>query len=149
MLVFDGFSKKYGMTGWRLGYAHGPRRLIEEMVKLQQFTFVCAPSMVQHAGVTAWDFDVSAIVDDYRRKRDFVFEGLKNRFELIKPCGAFYLFPQAPLGTGSEFVAKAIRNNLLVIPGSVFSSRDTHFRISYAADDRTLERGIEILNRLA
>jgi aspartate aminotransferase/aminotransferase len=105
--------------------------------------------MVQHAGVTAWDLDVSAFVDDYRRKRDFVFEGLKNRFELIKPGGAFYLFPQAPKGTGSEFVTKAIRNNLLIIPGTVFSSRDTHFRISYAADDRILERGVEILNRLA
>ncbi len=149
VVVFDGFSKAYGMTGWRLGYAHGPKRVIDEMIKLQQFSFVCAPSMVQHAGVTAWDLDVSAFVDDYRRKRDFVFEGLKNRFELIKPGGAFYLFPQAPKGTGSEFVTKAIRNNLLIIPGSVFSSRDTHFRISYAADDRILERGIEILNRLA
>ena len=48
------------MTGWRLGFAHGPRRLIEEMIKLQQFTFVCAPSIVQHAGVAAWDYDVSA-----------------------------------------------------------------------------------------
>ena len=59
VLVFDGFSKAYGMTGWRLGFAHGPRRLIEEMIKLQQFTFVCAPSIVQHAGVAAWDYDVS------------------------------------------------------------------------------------------
>jgi aspartate/methionine/tyrosine aminotransferase len=55
VLVFDGFSKAYGMTGWRLGFAHGPRRIIEQMIKLQQFTFVCAPSMVQHAGVAAWD----------------------------------------------------------------------------------------------
>ena len=53
VLVLDGFSKAYGMTGWRLGFAHGPRRLIEEMIKLQQFSFVCAPSMVQHAGVAA------------------------------------------------------------------------------------------------
>jgi aspartate/methionine/tyrosine aminotransferase len=68
---------------------------------------------------------------------------------MIKPGGAFYLFPQVPEGTGSQFVTEAVRNNLLIIPGTVFSSRDTHFRISYAADDRTLERGIEILNRLA
>lgn len=149
VVVFDGFSKAYGMTGWRLGYAHGPKRIIDEMIKLQQFSFVCAPSMVQHAGVTAWDYDVSAFVADYRRKRNLVFEGLKDRFELLKPGGAFYLFPQTPWGTGIEFVAEAIRNNLLIIPGGVFSSRDTHFRISYAADDRTLERGIHILNRLA
>src|SRR5207244_2997917 len=100
---------------------------IDEMIKLQQFSFVCAPSMVQHAGVTAWDCDVSAFVADYQRKRDFMFTSLENRFELTKPGGAFYLFPQAPRGTGSEFVAEAIRHNLLIIPGNVFSSRDTHF----------------------
>jgi aspartate/methionine/tyrosine aminotransferase len=149
IVVFDGFSKAYGMTGWRLGYAHGPKRLIEEMIKLQQFSFVCAPSMVQHAGIVAWDYDVADFVDDYRKKRDLVYDGLKDRFELVKPGGAFYLFPQVPWGTGSEFVAEAIRNNLLIIPGNVFSRRDTHFRISYAADERTLDRGIDILNRLA
>jgi aspartate/methionine/tyrosine aminotransferase len=149
VVVFDGFSKAYGMTGWRLGFAHGPRRLIEEMIKLQQFTFVCAPSIVQHAGVAAWDFDVSEIVADYRRKRDRIYEGLKGRYELVKPEGAFYAFPKAPRGCASEFVAECIRNHLLLIPGSVFSRRDSHFRLSYAADDRTLERGIEVLNRLA
>jgi aspartate/methionine/tyrosine aminotransferase len=149
VLVFDGFSKAYGMTGWRLGFAHGPRRLIQEMIKLQQFTFVCAPSMVQHAGVAAWDYDSSHIVADYRHKRDRIYEGLKDRYELVRPEGAFYAFPKAPHGSGSEFVAEAIRNNLLLIPGTVFSSRDTHFRLSYAADDRTLNRGIEILNRIA
>jgi aspartate/methionine/tyrosine aminotransferase len=149
VLVFDGFSKAYGMTGWRLGFAHGPRRLIEEMIKLQQFSFVCAPSIVQHAGVAAWDYDVSAIVADYRRKRDRIFDGLKDRYELMRPEGAFYAFPKAPHGSGSAFVAEAIRNNLLLIPGNVFSGRDTHFRLSYAADERTLDRGIEILNRLA
>ena len=137
------------MTGWRMGFAHGPKRLIEEMTKLQQFTFVCAPSMVQHAGVVAWDYDVSAIVADYRRKRDLLLDGLRDRFELVRPGGAFYLFAKAPWGTATEFVTEAIRNNLLIIPGTVFSRRDTHFRISYAADDRTLERGIEILNRVA
>lgn len=149
VLVIDGFSKTYAMTGWRLGYAHGPRRLIEEMTKLQQFSFVCAPSMVQHAGLAALDYDVAGHVADYRRKRDRLVEGLRERFEFATPGGAFYLFPKAPWGTGTEFVREAIRNNLLIIPGSVFSGRDTHFRISYAADDRTLDRGIEILNRLA
>jgi aspartate aminotransferase/aminotransferase len=149
VLVLDGFSKAYGMTGWRLGYAHGPRRLIEEMVKLQQFTFVCAPSMVQWAGLAALDCDVSPFVQAYRQKRDRIYQGLKDRYEVAKPDGAFYLFPKAPHGTGAEFVAEAIRNNLLVIPGNIFSRRDTHFRISYAADDATLDQGIDILNRLA
>jgi aspartate aminotransferase/aminotransferase len=147
-VVFDGFSKAYGMTGWRLGFAHGPRLLIEEMIKLQQFTFVCAPSMVQHAGVAAWDYDVSSIVADYRRKRDLIYAGLKDHFEMVKPIGAFYCFPKAPWGTATEFVSEAIRNNLLIIPGVTFSRRDTHFRISYAAEDATIKRGIEILVRL-
>jgi aspartate aminotransferase/aminotransferase len=148
-VVFDGFSKAYGMTGWRLGFCHGPRRLIEEMTKLQQFTYVCAPSVVQVAGAVAWDYDVSAIVADYRRKRDRMVQALADRYELIAPGGAFYLFPKAPWGTGSDFVAEAIHNNLLVIPGVTFSRRDSHFRISYAASDATLERGVEILHRLA
>jgi aspartate aminotransferase/aminotransferase len=149
VLVVDGFSKSHGMTGWRLGFAHGPRRLIEEMNKLQQFTFVCAPSMVQHAGVVALDVDVRPYVELYRNKRDMIYEGLKDRYDLGKPGGAFYLFPRAPRGSGTNFVQEAIAQGLLAIPGNVFSNRDTHFRLSYAADERTLQRGVEILRRLA
>jgi aspartate aminotransferase/aminotransferase len=149
VLVVDGFSKSHGMTGWRLGFAHGPRRLIEEMIKLQQFSFVCAPSMVQHAGVAAWDLDVSGNREAYKRKRDLMVEGLRGRYELAPAEGAFYLFPKAPRGSGTEFVQEAIRNGLLLIPGNVFSRRDSHFRLSYAADERTLRRGLEILERLA
>jgi aspartate aminotransferase/aminotransferase len=149
VLVLDGFSKSHGMTGWRLGFAHGPGRLIEEMIKLQQFTFVCAPSVVQYAGVAAWDTDLSSVVAEYRGKRDRVYNGLTDRFELVKSEGAFYLFPKAPWGSATEFVSECIRNELLLIPGSVFSRRDTHFRLSYAASDETLDRGLEILNRLA
>src|SRR5262249_36864744 len=79
VLVIDGFSKTYAMTGWRLGYAHGPRRVIEEMTKLQQFSFVCAPSMVQHAGLTALDFDMGGYVAAYRRKRDRIYDGLDRK----------------------------------------------------------------------
>jgi aspartate aminotransferase/aminotransferase len=149
VVVFDGFSKAYGMTGWRLAYVHGPRRLLEEMAKLQQSTFVCAPSIVQHAGVAALDFDVSAIVADYRSKRNRVVEGLRNRYEMAKLEGSCFLFAKAPRGTATTFVQEAIRNNLLVVPGSAFSQRDTHFRLSFAAEDHVLDRGIEILNRLA
>ena len=74
VLVVDGFSKTYGMTGWRLGYAHGPSRLIQEMAKLQQFSFVCAPSMAQYGGVVALDQDLTAQIEAYRRKRDMVVE---------------------------------------------------------------------------
>ncbi|HEV3145747.1 MAG TPA: aminotransferase class I/II-fold pyridoxal phosphate-dependent enzyme, partial [Gemmataceae bacterium] len=149
VLVIDGFGKSYGMTGWRMGFAHGPKSVIDEMIKLQQFTFVCAPSIAQHACVAALDFDVAPIVADYRQKRDRICAGLKERYEFVTPGGAFYVFPLVPSGSGADFVEKAIRNNLLVIPGKTFSTHDTHFRISYAVPDATIDRGIEILNRLA
>jgi len=148
-LLLGGFSKSHAMTGWRLGYAAGPADLIGEMVKLQQFSFVCAPSFAQYAGLRALEVDTSEHREAYRRKRDRLYEGLKDRFDVAKPGGAFYMFPRAPWGTATEFVSQAIANGLLVIPGGVFSERDTHFRIAYAAADETIERGIEILNRLA
>jgi len=149
VLVVDGFGKTYGMTGWRLGFAHGPKPLIQEMAKLQQFTFVCAPSVVQHAGLGALEYDMAPTIADYRRKRDLVWQGLAGRFEFPRPGGAFYVFAKAPWGTASEFVTEAVRRNLLIIPGIAFSKRDTHFRISYAATDPTLQRGVEILNQMA
>ena len=149
VLVVDGFSKSHGMTGWRLGYAHGPARLIQEMAKLQQFSYVCAPSIAQVAGVAALDVDLTAQSDAYRRKRDAVVAALAGLYDLPTPEGAFYAFPRAPRGTASEFVAEAIRRNLLIIPGNVFSRKDTHFRISYAVDDVTLKRGLDVLRDLA
>lgn len=148
-LVIEGFGKTYGMTGWRLGWAHGPKPLIEEMTKLQQFTFVCAPSVLQYGGIAALDFDVTGIVSDYRQKRDRIASGLRDRFEFTTPGGAFYLFAKAPWGSGTEFVTEAIRHNLLIIPGGTFSRRDTHFRLSFAAADETLDQGIAVLNTIA
>jgi aspartate aminotransferase/aminotransferase len=148
-LVVDGFSKAYSMTGWRLGFIHGPARIIQEIAKLQQFTFVCAPHPVQFAGVAALDVDISSRAAAYRRRRDRLVEALRDRYEIAGAQGAFYLFPRAPWGTASEFVAEAIRHGLLIIPGHVFSRQDTHFRLSYAASDHTIERGIAILRELA
>jgi len=85
----------------------------------------------------------------YKQKRDRLLAGLAGHYQVTKPGGAFYVFPQAPWGTGGEFVAKAIENQLLIIPGNIFSRRDTHFRISYAAPDATIDRGIEVLQRIA
>ena len=149
VLVLDGFSKAYGMTGWRLGFAHR------------------AP--VHHRGddqVAAIQFRVRS---EHRAARRCCRLGpRRSRFcsrvssqarsylcRFAKPLRSGPIIRsvlpvrQAPWGTGSDFVAEAIRNQLLIIPGNVFSQRDTHFRISYAADDRTIDRGIEILNRLA
>ena len=151
-LLLRGFGKAYAMTGWRLGYAavnESLRDLMEQMIKIQQYTFVCAPTPFQKAAIAALDYDISEYVSSYRKKRDLIYEGLKDKFELVKPEGAFYAFVKAPDGsTATEFVKKAIENNLLIIPGNVFSEKDTHFRISYAASDEKIQQGIEILRNL-
>lgn len=148
-IVIDGFSKSYGMTGWRIGWIHGPPELIAEMVKLQQYTFVCAPTPLQFGATEALNVEMSDQIDAYQYKRDLLVQGLKKHYEVTTPQGAFYAFPKLPWGSGEEFVKTAIERNLLIIPGNIFSNHDTHFRISYAASDRTIERGIEILNDLA
>jgi len=149
VILLNGLSKMGGMPGWRIGFAAGPEAVIQQMNTLQQYTFVCAPSFAQKAAVAALQADLSETRDAYRRKRDLVHDGLKERFNVVKPGGAFYIFPEAPGGSGSAFVEKAIANNVLVIPGGVFSDQDTHFRISFAAPDETLEEGVEVLNLLA
>lgn len=148
-IVIDGFSKSHAMTGWRVGWVHGPSEIIQTMIKLQQYSFVCAPQPAQWAALAAMDVDMASYRNDYTKKRDTLVAGLKDDFEFTVPGGAFYLFPKAPWGTGDEFVRKAIERSLLIIPGSIFSQRDSHFRISYAAPDATLERGIECLRDLA
>jgi len=150
-LLLRGFSKGHGMTGWRLGYAAGPEPLIQEMTKVQQYTFVCAPSMAQYAGVVAMDTTVSHHVAAYRRKRDLVYEGLKDAFEVVRPGGGFYIFPKVPstFGNGTEFAAAAAERDVLIVPGNVFSERDTHFRISYATTDEKIVKGCRILCDLA
>jgi aspartate aminotransferase/aminotransferase len=162
-ILLRGFGKTYGVTGWRLGYAaahstdsaSSPQtgsevgEIIDQMIKIQQYTFVCAPSPFQKAIAAAMDYDVTSIVNAYRKKRDLIYEGLKDKFEIVKPAGAFYAFVKAPGGQASKFVEKAIANNILVIPGNVFSEKDTHFRISYATSDDKICKGIEILRKMA
>jgi aspartate aminotransferase/aminotransferase len=119
------------------------------MLKLQQFTFICAPTPFQVAGVKALNQDLTEHIEAYRRKRDLVVAALKDDYDLPYPEGAFYAFPRAPWGTASEFVAEAIRRELLIIPGNVFSRKDTHFRISYAVSDDVLKRGLDVLRDIA
>ena len=157
-LVVDGFSKTYGVTGWRLGFMHGPAAIIDKLTMMQQYTFVCAPHPLQWAALAALDVDMTPHIEAYRKKRDRVVAGLSNAgYRVAKPGGAFYVFPEVPQGTtgfggkpegANDFVARAIQNELLIIPGNIFSARDTHFRISYAASDATIERGLAVLSRL-
>lgn len=150
-ILLRGYSKTYGMPGWRMGYAAGPEPILQEMAKLQQYTFVCAPSFAQKACLTAFETDVSSLVDLYRHKRNIAYETLRRAFDVVKPSGGFYIFPKVPerFGSATAFVEKAIANNVLIIPGGVFSERDTHFRISYAVEDEKIKQGCEILCELA
>ena len=91
---------------------------------------------------------VDLVVDELARA---LVAGLRGAgYEVADTGGAFYVFPKVPEGRGTaqEFVAKAIENELLIIPGGIFSQRDTHFRISYAASEATLERGLEVLRKI-
>ncbi|MCH2135702.1 MAG: pyridoxal phosphate-dependent aminotransferase [Phycisphaerales bacterium] len=151
MLLIRGLGKNYGCTGWRLGYAAGPDWLIQSMAKLQQYTYVCAPSMAQRACVGAFDIDMSSTVKRFQKRRDMVMDALSDVTE-VAPCGgAFYAWAKVPghLGlSGTAFATKAVDHNVLVIPGGVFSERDTHFRISFACDEDRLRAGLDVLRTL-
>lgn len=143
--TLNGFSKAYAMTGWRVGYAVGSKDIISEMMKLQQYTYVCAPSISQYAVLEAFKTDTKKITRGYKKKRDIIYEGLKDFFEIEKPGGAFYVFPKAPEENASGFTERAVKKGVLIVPGSVFSKKDTHFRLSFAASNKDLKKGIEIL----
>lgn len=151
VLLIRGFGKTYGCTGWRLGYAAGPKAIIEQMAKLQQYTFVCAPAPLQ-AGVEAcFDTDMAEHVAEYESRRDLVLSKLSPLTEVATPGGAFYAFIKIPEHlnmTGTEFAEKAIKEKLLTIPGGAFSARDTHFRISFATRRDKLIEGLDIIARL-
>jgi aspartate/methionine/tyrosine aminotransferase len=151
VLVIRGYGKTYGCTGWRMGYTAGPKPLIDSMLKLKQQTFVCAPSIMQHALVGAYDLDLTPLIERFKKRRDMVVDMLGDVTELILPEGAFYAFPKIPEGhemSGIEFVSRAIEHDVLVIQGDVFSKHDTHFRISYAVSEDKLEHGLTVLKTL-
>jgi aspartate/methionine/tyrosine aminotransferase len=151
VLLIRGLGKTYGCTGWRLGYAAGPADLIDEMTKLQQFTYVCTPSMAQAAFKASDDVSMQKHVDEYQQRRDLVVRELGGLTKVTVPGGAFYAFVEVPkfLGlTGTHFAEKALERRVLVVPGAVFSERDTHFRISYAVTPEKLAEGLGILREL-
>jgi aspartate/methionine/tyrosine aminotransferase len=147
-ITLSGFSKTWGMTGWRLGYAAGPEEIIQKMIMLQQYSFTCPPSFAQKAAMKAFDCDMGKYIDHYREKRDFIYEALRERYRMERPLGSFFIFPKADDGDGETLVERAINKGVFIIPGSVFSQRKSHFRISFAAPMDVLERGVRVLKEL-
>ncbi len=147
-ITVGGFSKSHAMTGWRVGYLCAPDELVNEMIKVQQYTFVCAPVPFQYAALEALHTDMLDFVLQYKEKRNIIYDGLKDYYDVIQSGGAFYFFIKYPYDP-EKFIARCMDNNLLVIPGNVFSAYDTHFRVSFATADDKLYKAITILQHIA
>ena len=149
-LVIGGTSKAFGMAGWRLGWAAGAPELIDRMRTLAQFTFTCPPTLVQRGAIAAFSVDLTSRVQSFREKRDLLVGGLLDAgYEVGLPQGAYYIFPKVPWGDDVAFIGAAMDRGLLIVPGRAFSSRTTHFRVTFAPDMSTVERGLEVLRSLA
>ena len=152
-IVINGFSKSHAMTGWRLGYACGPRVIIEQMLKIHQFAIMCAPSTSQYAGVAALkngDEDVAQMREEYNGRRRYLLHRFKEMgLSCFEPFGAFYVFPCiSEFGMTSEQFATELLNTekLAVVPGTAFGDCGEGFiRISYAY---SLENLKEAMNRM-
>ena len=138
-VVVNGFSKCYSMTGWRLGYALGPKEVIKQMTKIHQFGIMSAPTTSQYAAIEALkngDRDIAKMRDDYNMRRKFLLKGLESiGLDCFEPLGAFYVFPSI-VSTGltsDEFCEKLLyAKHVAVIPGTAFGqSGEGHIRVSY------------------
>ena len=154
-ILINGFSKAYAMTGWRLGYACGPAKIMEQMIKIHQFAIMCAPTTSQYAAVEALkngDDDVAMMREQYNHRRRY----LLNEFERIglpcfEPYGAFYVFPCIKkFGmTSDEFCTRLLKEEkLAVVPGTAFGDcGEGYIRVSYAYSLENLKAAMERLER--
>ncbi len=139
-ILINGFSKSYAMTGWRLGYACGPKEIIEQMTKIHQFCIMCAPTTSQYAAVEALkngDEDVQNMREAYNQRRRYLVHAFKEMgLECFEPFGAFYMFPCIKeFGmTSDEFATRFLmEEKVAVVPGTAFGDCGEGFiRISYA-----------------
>ena len=154
-ILINGFSKAYAMTGWRLGYACGPKEIIKQMTKIHQFAIMCAPTTSQYAAVEALkngDEDVAMMREAYDERRRFLIKAFKDmNLECFEPLGAFYVFPCIKeFGmTSEEFATKFLEEEkVAAVPGSAFGESGEGFlRISYAYSIDNLKEAMERLSR--
>ena len=139
-ILINGFSKAFAMTGWRLGYACGPRAIIEQMLKIHQFAIMCAPTTSQYAAVEALkngDGDVQEMRTAYNQRRRYLMNAFREmKLECFEPFGAFYVFPCIrEFGmTSEEFANRFLEEEkVAVVPGTAFGDcGEGYLRISYA-----------------
>lgn len=153
-ILINGFSKAYAMTGWRLGYACGPKEIIKQMTKIHQFAIMCAPTVSQYAAVEALkhgDEDVKKMRQAYNQRRRFLMNAFREMgLKCFEPYGAFYVFPCIKeFGMTSEKFATRFleEEHVAAVPGTAFGESGEGFlRISYAYSLPTLKTAMERLN---
>ena len=154
-ILINGFSKAYAMTGWRLGYACGPKEIIQQMTKIHQFAIMCAPTVSQYAAVEALkngDSDIEMMKEAYNQRRQFLLNSFKEMdIPCFEPYGAFYVFPCIKKYgmTSEEFAMKFLEEeNVAVVPGTAFGDSGEGFlRISYAYSIDNLKLAMEKLKK--
>jgi len=154
-ITLNGFSKAYAFTGWRLGYATGNSEMIAAMMKIHQYTMLCAPSIAQYAALDAFDLreDVSDMVRSYELRRKLLVRGLNSlpNISCIMPKGAFYAFPNIrESGMNSEEFARALFKEVgvAVIPGNTFgASGEGYVRCSYSVSRETISEALGRMER--
>ncbi len=150
-IVINGFSKSYAMTGWRLGYACGPKVILDQILKIHQFAIMCAPTTSQYAAIEALrhgDADVEKMRNEYDRRRRFLLNAFQEMgIECFEPFGAFYMFPSIKkFGMSSdEFATRLLKEEkIAVVPGTAFGDCGEGFlRISYAYSIEDLKAALE------
>lgn len=150
-VIVSGFSKAYAMTGWRLGYLCAPAPLTEQMLKIHQYCIMSAPTTAQFAAIEAMkngDEDVKMMVDEYNRRRRYIYNGLKGLgIDTFEPEGAFYIFPNiSEFGlTSDEFCSRLLYDyKCAIVPGNAFGAGGEGFaRISYAYSIQHITQALE------
>lgn len=148
-VYLNGFSKSYAMTGWRIGYACGPKAIISAMTKIHQYAIMCVPTISQWAACEALvsgDSSVQEMKKEYLRRRNFVVSRLNSMgLKCLMPEGAFYAFPSIEkTGLSSlEFANKLLKEKkVAVVPGDAFGD-NSHIRISYASNLELLKEALD------
>ena len=154
-IFLHGFSKAWAMTGFRVGYACGPAELIEAMMKIHQYTMLCASSLSQKAALEALarpETDIAEMVNEYRRRRNFVAGALADiGLECHRPLGAFYAFPSVSrFGLSSrDFALKLLHEEkVAVVPGTAFGECGEGFvRCAYATSLENIKEAVRRIQR--